>query len=158
MNIILVGSRLVVVDDVGNVFNINTPGGNVGGDEDVDDAIFELAEDVFALILPFVAVDGTGAKARLDQIFTQIFDAVLGAAENEDFAELFFGQHFAKEVGFLDFPESLDDVLGHILSSSAGFDRDFDGIDHKLPGHRLDLGVDRRRKQQGLTLLGKQGE
>ena len=158
MNVVVVGGGLVKVNDVADVFDINTPGGDVGGNKDVDVVILELAEDVFALILAFVAMDGPGFETGFDEIAAQVFDAVFGATENENLAELIFTKQAAEKINFLGFPGSSDDVLTDITRGGAGFHRNLFRATHKLTGNLFNFIIDGSREKQGLTFLGEQRE
>ncbi len=68
MDIVIVGLRLAVVDDVGYVGDIDTAGGDVGGNQDVDLVVLELFECSLALVLALAAVDGVGFETASYQL------------------------------------------------------------------------------------------
>ncbi len=103
----------VVVDDVGDLVDVDAAGGEVGGDEDVDFAGFEAAHDAFAFVLHEVAVDGGGGDAVAFEAFGDFIDGAFGAAEDDG------------EGGFFCAHEQFDGAL-----FVPGFDADveLDGI------------------------------
>src|SRR5258708_3780024 len=63
VDVIVVGFRRREVDDVGDVADVNTAGGDVCGDEDVDLVGLEASQGALTLALRFAAVDGVGLEA-----------------------------------------------------------------------------------------------
>ena len=83
VDVVVVGAWGVVVDDMGDVSNVDTTGGNVGGDQNVDVVVPELFEGALPLALGFAAVDGVGFEAAGHQVFAEAFDAALGVIEDQ---------------------------------------------------------------------------
>ena len=95
VDVVLIAVGLVEVDDVGNILDVNTSGGDVGSNKYVDSVGFEVGEDTLTLGLPLVAMDGTSGESTLGESDTQFLDTVFGAAEDDDLAEGFtFEQAF----------------------------------------------------------------
>lgn len=132
VDVIIVGVWLRVVDDVGDVGDVEAAGGNIGGDEDFDSVFFEALEGAGALRLAFAAVDTGHIEAASRQVIFQPFHAALGGLEhdsldcvglNEDVVEFFLLVGFAIEP---------DDVLVDILAGVTGGQ-----------GHELGIGRER---------------
>jgi hypothetical protein len=84
VSVILDGLGHVVVDDHGNVLNINTATSNVGSDENVLRAVFERRESVFTLLLAFATVKCARVEAKLLQTLRKDVGALLLVDENDD--------------------------------------------------------------------------
>lgn len=63
----------VVVDDEGDVVDVNAAGNDVGSDQDVDFPVFEIEHDVFALFLLQVGVHGCHIQALALQGIGEVF-------------------------------------------------------------------------------------
>ncbi len=74
----------VKVDDVGDVFDVNAPCGEVGGDQDGGFAGFEGGEDFLPVALQFVAVEYVDGQVLLFHGFGQAVGPAAGAAEDEN--------------------------------------------------------------------------
>lgn len=68
VDIIIIRLGRGVVDDMGNVRDVDTAGGDVCGDQDVELAVFELLEGALSLALRFTAVDGVDFEAAGSQL------------------------------------------------------------------------------------------
>jgi hypothetical protein len=73
----------IEVDHVRDPRDVDPPGGDIGGDENVDRARLEACERLLALALGLVAVHRHGVDAVPAQAFDQPVSAVLGADEHE---------------------------------------------------------------------------
>lgn len=58
VNVVLSGGRKIVVDDEGDLLNINTTGEEIGGDEDTGRSRSELLHDNLTLTLVHISVHG----------------------------------------------------------------------------------------------------
>jgi len=72
----------VVVDDEAYVFDVDSAGGDISGNEDGDAAGFECFEGFFTLILGFISVDGTGFVAGGGESLDEFVCSVFGAVED----------------------------------------------------------------------------
>ena len=70
----------LVVDDVGDAGDVDTAGGDVSRDEDVDLARSERAQRLLAGALTEVAMHGGGGEAALGQVGGDLVGGALGAA------------------------------------------------------------------------------
>ena len=80
--------RQFVVDDEGQLGDVQSACGNVGGDEDAQAALFEGVEGFEAALLGFVAVDGLGGKVAAHEVSGDLIDALFGFAEHDDLVHL----------------------------------------------------------------------
>lgn len=102
----------VHVDDEGDVFDIHSAGGNVGGDENGKSAFFEFGKGAFALGLGTVAVDRFGFEAVGVDRFTEFVGAVFGAGEDDGEAfALLIGEVLEEEVFFRIFVDEADGLI-----------------------------------------------
>ena len=131
VDIVVICRGKVIVDDVRDIVDVESSGGDVGGDQNLDEIVFELFEGALALALGLVAVNGLGFEATLDEFFGKLFHAVFGPAEDKHFFEIGIVQDVVQNVDFVH-AFDLHDVLLHIFGSGLGFDGDGDWIFQKL--------------------------
>jgi hypothetical protein len=72
-----------VVDNMGQVVDIDTPGRHIRGNEDVDPALSETVQDELPLGLGDVSVKGFRIIAPFGKTARQLVDVHLGSAEDE---------------------------------------------------------------------------
>src|SRR5690606_27316261 len=75
--------RDVVVDDVGDARDVQTAGGDVGGDDQIERAALELFDYAFAQLLGHVTVQRTNGVAACFEAGGQLFGGDLGAHEDD---------------------------------------------------------------------------
>ena len=73
----------VVVDDVGHALDVQTAGGDGGGDEDGHLAGFEVGQGFLPLALQSIAVDGGRGKTLAGQVGGEEVAVALGLHEDE---------------------------------------------------------------------------
>ena len=137
----------MVVNDVGDVLNIQAARGNIGGHENADSLVAELAHHRVALGLGEVAVEGFGVDAIVHQRLAQLLGVGPRAAEDQAI-------HFGNEV---DNPPQgavaillghgvgvvLDIGLGHI----ARADGNLQGLVDVAPGDGFNFRRHRSREE-----------
>ena len=64
VNVVLSGGRKIVVDDEGDLLNIDTTGEEIGGDEDTGRSGSELLHDNLTLTLVHISVHGCRRHGR----------------------------------------------------------------------------------------------
>ncbi len=150
----------VVIDDVGDLVDVDAAGGEIGGDKDVDFAGFEAAHDALAFVLHEVAVDGAGGDAVALESCGDFIHAAFGAAENDGECGL-FGSHqhldCALFVPRFDADVKLRGVGRRELFIFCGGE-DAGGVDHVPGDHALDVIADGRGDEEGLVLNAAEGE
>ncbi len=142
--------RRVEVDDVCDVVNVDSSGGEVGGDEHGDLVIAEALHDLFAFLLDEVAVDLSGVDTLGVESLCEFARTVFGVAEDD------------RKAGFLGFEkepqqsESVPGIHGAVILRDLGDgqlvpgDVDLDGVVHVLVCEPLDLVVYGRGDEGGL--------
>ena len=68
---------------MGDVFDINTSCGYIGGSQQVDGVGFEKPHDLIALVLSKVTMNGINTIAQFPQIGAQVLSIHFGAAEDD---------------------------------------------------------------------------
>src|SRR3546814_237557 len=88
VDILLGHVRQLVVDDMADGIDVDAARGDVGRDQHLDCARFQVGERALALRLALVAVDGGGFDDGRTQMAHHPVRAVLGAGENEHPADV----------------------------------------------------------------------
>src|SRR4051812_41250788 len=91
-DIVLVALRCREVDNMRNVSNVDTAGGNVSGHEYRDIALLEACEGALALSLGLAAVDSVGLKAAGNQLLTKALHAALCVIKDNSLGYFFFSE------------------------------------------------------------------
>ena len=147
-----------VVDDMGEVVDIEPPGGDVGGDEQLQVVQAELLHHRVALLLREVAVQGVGVVAVLDEGVGDFLGFEAGAAEDDAVdVGVVVGNAFQCEVFVFGVDEVIDvfDVFGAFVFAADDY---FAGGVHVLLGDAGDVGGHGGREEQHLALFGYLGE
>jgi hypothetical protein len=141
----------VVVDDVGNVVNVEASGSDVGGDEVGGLSCSEGAKGLLSVLLDTVAVDRSGRESfAYQKIFEQIGFAF---GLDEDDGEALDGgdevQQHGLLVGFVDFDKLLSDQIG---SGSLTTDGDEDVVVKERGSQSLNFFGECGAEHEGLSL------
>ncbi|MPN21164.1 hypothetical protein SDC9_168543 [bioreactor metagenome] len=146
MNIVGGRAGQVVVDDRGQLCDIDAARGQVGGDEQLPALGLELVEHVLARTLAHIAVEGGGIDACLVELVGQHFGGV--ALGDKDQGSLPFGLVLALldeqaqqlgAAGAVHGNGALADVLGaaRVLGGLVGIDLHANGVVQQAGGQRL---------------------
>ena len=81
--IILRDIRQLMVDDIGQLVDVDPAGGDVRGHQETDGAAFEIGKRLGARPLGLVAMDGVSGNAGIGQLLGQTIGAMLGAGEDQ---------------------------------------------------------------------------
>ncbi len=150
--------RDVVVDDVRDAVDVETTSRNVGGHQNVDLAVLELADGALTLCLHDVAVDRGGGEAPGAQLLGELFGGLLGAHEHDHGLEL-FDLEDSSERFELALMRHLHVALRDVrCRRRLGLDGDLHRIVQVLLGDLADRGRHRGREQRDLLVLGSVGE
>ena len=152
--------RYVEVDDVGQRVDVESPGGDVGGDQQLGGAVAQPAHHAVALGLVHAAVQRFGAVAAAVHRLGQHVDLGACAAEHE---------RRLRRLDVEDPPErgrlvgALDDVgplcdQRRAIGTGGAADGDTHRIVEESLGDRRDARRHRRREQHRLTLRGQGAE
>ncbi len=149
----------VVVYDQSDVFHIDPASGDVGGDENGNEALFELCEGFFALGLGFIAVDGFGFVAGGGQGLGEFVGAVFGPAEHDGqlgfFGLALFFKKLLQELQFIAAIDEAEFLLDSLGGGHFRSDGDAGGIVEDFLGERNDVRGEGRGEKQGLFFLGE---
>ncbi len=144
----------VVVDDMGYAGDVDAPGGDVGGHQDLEFAGAKAVERGLSPSLGKVPLNGRRTVSGTEQFISQLFGAVLGAGEDQDGTGVGIVQDRHQQRCF--------QVLGHRVKGVAHGVRRCGGADlnglgpvQDLAGQRADLARHGRRKEERLPLFGK---
>ena len=83
VNVGIGGIRHVEVDDMRNAFDIESAGGDIGGDHDVKVSAFETVQRVLALSLRAIAVQAGNLMSLACNLACDLVCAVFGAREDQ---------------------------------------------------------------------------
>ncbi len=114
MDVVVIGGGKVIVDDMGDIVDVEASCRDVGRDQHLYLIVLETFEGALALALRFVAVDGFGFESAAQEFFGKFFDAVLGPAENKHFFEIRIIQNIMKNIHLVE-ASYFHDVLLHIF-------------------------------------------
>src|SRR5471030_2698108 len=156
VHIVLGVVRQVVVDDAGQVGDVEAARGDVGGDQHVDLALLERLQRGDAFLLRLVAVDGGGVHALLLQAARQARGADLGVGEDDHLLQIALAQDVRDQrmlLVFLDLVDHLRDALGRRIAARH-FDRQ--RVVQEGVGQLFDFRREGGREHQVLALLRQQ--
>jgi len=92
MSVSVEGVGNIVVEDMGDIINIETSSGDICGDYDLYPSALELIHYLFSLVLRHVSVEFLCVYTVLSQLVCQPPGRVLGSAEHEREVALSFFQ------------------------------------------------------------------
>src|SRR5439155_20203669 len=87
MDIILRMHRELVVHHMRDPIHVDTPRGDVRGDEDTNRAGFEILQRTEPLVLRAIGMDGAGLNSAAFQTASDLVGAALGPGKNENRVE-----------------------------------------------------------------------
>jgi hypothetical protein len=159
VNVVLAISGEVVVDDQGNLLDIDATGKEVGGDQDTGRSGTELLHNQVALSLVHVAVHGGDGEVTGSELVREPVDLATGVAEDDGLRDrdglVEIRQGVELPLLLLDGDvELLDTLKGELVL----LDKDADGVAHELGGDLEDVLGHGGREQDDLGRLGKQLE
>jgi hypothetical protein len=144
----------VVKDDVSDIGNVETTGGNSSGNKDGATAGTEAIESGLTLTLGTVTVDSGGAVALRAKEITKLVGHTLGLDEDKDETSRRLGEEKVKEQGSLVVVVDILDTLGDVLGSRSNTS---DGKENVLlqehSGQTLDLLGEGGGEHKGLSAL-----
>jgi hypothetical protein len=104
----------LVVDDVGDVLDVDAACGDIGGDEDVDLAVAEGPQRLLAGALTEVAVDGGSGEPALGQLVGHLGRGALGAREDDGQAAVLGLQHPGQHLDLVHGVRPVDELLDRL--------------------------------------------
>lgn len=159
MDVVLTVGGKVVVDDQGNLLDIDTTGQKVGGDEDTGRTGTELLHDNVTLTLVHVTVHGGDGEVTGSEFVGEPVDLSAGVAEDDSLGN---GDGLVEIGEGVELPLLLLDGNVELLDTFKGklvlLDEDTDGIAHELSGDLEDVLGHGGGEQDDLGGLGKELE
>ena len=159
VNVVLTVGRQVVVDDQGDLLDIDTTSQKVGGDQDTGRARAELLHDNITLRLLHIAVHGGDSEVTGSELVSEPVDLAAGVAEDDGLGD---GDSLVKIGEGVKLPLFLLDGNVELLDTFKGkfllLDQDTDGVAHELGGDLKDILGHGGREQDNLGRLGEELE
>lgn len=156
MDVVLLVGGDVVVDDQGNLLDIDTTGKQVGGDQDTGRSRAELLHDDLTLALLHVSVHGRDSELAGSQLLGQPVDLSAGVAEDDGLGD---GDGLVEIAEGVQLPLLLLNSNVELLDTLEGqlvlLDQDTDGVAHELGGNLHNLGGHGGRQEDNLGAWGE---
>ena len=119
MNVVIDVGGKIIVDDMGNVGNIEATGGNGGGNHDRSATLAEVLEGHFTLPLGSVTVNGCSRVMVGDEVVAQYVGHPLGLDEDKSQAtQRFHGKDVQEDRAFI-VVFNVFDFLGDVFGGGA---------------------------------------
>ncbi len=147
-----------VVDDVGEVVDVESAGRHVGGHEYGDHAVAEFLHHYVALLLGEVAVEGFGVVAVADEVVGYLLGVAAGAAEDYGVDVGRVVDHALEGQIFVAGVDHVVDVAHVFCSFVAGSDHEFLVVFHVALGNLEDVRRHCGGEEQHLAVGGDVGE
>ena len=90
----------VVVDNVGNSLHVDTPGDDIGGDQDLDPPAIKRRQRSLAGTLVFVGMDRGGGDALIGQLLHHPVGSTLGPRKDQSAEHVFALEHLLQQIAF----------------------------------------------------------
>lgn len=140
MDVVLPVGGEIVVDDQGNLLDIDTTGQQVSGDQDTRGAGSELLHNQVTLSLVHVTVHGRDGEVTGSQLVSEPVDLSAGVAEDDGLGN----GHGLVQIGQgVELPLLLLDSNVELLDTFQGklvlLDEDTDGVTHESGGDLKDV-------------------
>lgn len=140
MDVVLAVGGEIVVDDQGNLLDIDTTGKEISGDEDTGRSGTELLHDDITLGLVHVAVHGRDGEVTGSELVGEPVDLPAGVAEDDGLGD---GDGLVQVGEGVQLPVLLLDSNVELLDTFEGklvlLDEDTDGVAHELGGDLEDV-------------------
>ena len=157
MNIVVDIAGEVVVDNVGDVGDIQTTSGNGGGDHDGGLAGPESVESVFSLALSAITVDRSGRQVVAVKEVTEHISHALGLDEDKCQSKrilILTGKDIEKDTALVMVFNILN-LLGDVLGSGADTSNtEEDVVLQEVASEHLDIAGESGREHEGLACGG----
>jgi len=159
VDVVLAVGGQVVVDDQGNLLDIDTTGEQVGGDQDTGRSGTELFHDDITLSLVHVAVHGGDGEVTGSELVGEPIDLPAGVAEDDGLGD---GDGLVQVREGVELPVLLLDGNVELLDTFEGklvlLDQDADGVAHELGGDLEDVLGHGGGQEDDLGALGQKLE
>lgn len=159
MDVVLTVGREVIVDDQGDLLNVNTTGKEISGNQDTGRSRAELLHDDITLGLLHVTVHGRDSEVTSLELVGEPVDLSSGVAEDDGLGD---GDGLIEIGEGVEFPVFLFDGNVELLDTFEGklglLDEDTDGVTHELGGDFQDIWGHSGGEQDDLGGLGQELE
>lgn len=159
MDVVLTVSRQVVVDNQGDLLNVDTTGKEIGGNEDTRRAGAELLHDDITLGLLHVSVHGGDGEITGLELVGKPVDLPAGVAEDDGLGD---SNGLVEIREGVELPLFLLNSNVELLDTFKGkfglLDQDADGVTHELGGDLQDVWGHGSREKDDLGGLGQELE
>lgn len=140
VDVVLSVGREIVVDDQGNLLDIDTTGQEISGDQDTGRAGSELLHDQVTLGLVHVTVHGGDSEVTGSELVGEPVDLAAGVAEDDSLGD---GDSLVQVREGVELPLLLLNSNVELLDTLQGklvlLDKDTDGVAHELGGDLEDV-------------------
>ena len=158
VHVIFRDMRQFVVDDIGQVINVETAGGDVGRDQNGDAAFLESFQGFDAVELALVAMNGIGVDAGALQFTCQPGASLFGTDENDALADVAGFEQFDQQTALAVFGHRMHPVGDRLGDGIALGDFDQYRSPEHAVGQTADFFGKRGRKQEALPIGREQIE
>ncbi|TFB02208.1 hypothetical protein CCMA1212_005838 [Trichoderma ghanense] len=149
--VVNVGGK-VIVDDVGDVGNIETTSRDSGGNQDGAASVAEVLESALTLTLGPVSVNGGGGEALVDEEVGQRVGHALGLDEDQGQTTGVGVEDVEKDRALVNVLDELD-LLGNVLRGGTNTaDGQEDVVLEEVPGEHLDVAGEGGREHERLSV------
>ena len=151
VGLLVVGA--LVVDDVGDVVDVDSSGGDIGGDEYVDAPLAEGSQGLLARDLSEVSVNGADGEPALSEVIGDLLGCALGPGENHCGAATLGLKDAGDELGLVEGVRAVH-VLGGALVDRrivGVLGADVRRLGQECAGQGHDRSGHRGREEHGLT-------
>lgn len=159
VDVVLLVGRQIVVDNQGNLLDVNTSGQQVSGDQDSGGTGSELVHDGVSLRLRQVSVDSGNSEVGLLQSSSQGLDLRSGVTEDNSLGDR---DRVVQVTQTVELVSLLLDVDVELLNTLQGqlvlLDQDSDGVVHELGGDLQDILWHGSGQKNNLGALWQQSE
>lgn len=159
MDVVLTVGREVVVDDEGNLLDIDTTGQEISGDQDTGRTGTELLHDQITLSLVHVTVHGRDGEVTGGELVGEPVDLSAGVAEDDGLGD---GDSLVQVREGVELPLLLLDGDVELLDTLQGklilLDQNANGVTHELGGDLEDVLGHGGGKKDDLGGLGQELE
>ncbi len=158
VGLLVVGS--LVVDDVGDVGDVDTARGHVGGHQHVDLARAERAQCLLPGTLAEIAVDGGGGEAAFAQVVGDLLRRALGPGEDHRQPAALGLEDLRDQLGLVEGVRAVDELGGAVVDGPLVvlLGPDVGRLVQERPREVDDRAGHGRREQHGLPLLRHHAE
>ena len=145
----------VVVEHVGELLDVQPPGGDVGGHQALDLPGLEVGQGLLPGGLALVAVDGGGGNTRLGQIPGHLVGPVLGAGEHQGVFHIQLPEQMGEQLGLVVLVHKVHRLLDGLHRGGHRVHRHPDGVVEQGVHQLGDLRGHGGGEQHGLLLAGQ---